>query len=83
MKKVEKFVRSSPATCMKARNDELQKKAKETSTPLPEKTGIDEHSLRKPKYQATEYATIVVNHDNEKVFDLIDSRRKEDLIGFF
>jgi transposase len=68
---------------MKARNEELRKKVKETASPLPEKLGLDEHSLRKPKYQATEYATIVVDHNNEKVFDLVDSRRKEDLIGFF
>lgn len=74
MSSVQKHMRSSPATCFKARNDELSKKVRETSYALPEKIGIDEHSLRKPKYQATDYCTIVVDHKNKKVFDLIDSR---------
>lgn len=83
MSKVQKFVRSSPATCFKVRKEELSRKVKEITTTLPDKLGIDEHSLRKPKYQATQYATILVDHKNKKVFDLIDSRAKSDLISIF
>jgi transposase len=83
MKKVQKFVRSSAATCFKTRNDELSKKVRETNYPLPEKLGIDEHSLRKPKYQATEYNSIIVDHKNKKVFDLLPSRSKLDLVRAF
>lgn len=83
MSKVKKYVRSSPATCFKVRNDEMSKKVRETNYPLPEKIGIDEHSVRKPKYQATEYASIIVDHKNKKVFDLVDSRTKADLTQAF
>lgn len=81
MSSVQKFMRSSPATCFKARNDEMSRKVRETSYALPEKIGIDEHSLRKPKYQATEYCTIVVDHKNKKVFDLLDTRTTVGVAG--
>lgn len=81
MSSVQKHMRSSPATCFKARNDEMSKKVRETNYPLPEKIGIDEHSLRKPKYQSTEYCTIVVDHKNKKVFDLFDSRTSVGVAG--
>lgn len=74
MSSVQNHLRSSAGTCFKARNEEMSKKVRETNYPLPEKIGIDEHSLRKPKYQATEYCTIVVDHKNKKVFDLFDTR---------
>lgn len=83
MSKVQKYVRSSPATCFKVRNDEMLKKVRETNYPLPVKIGIDEHSLRKPKYKATEYTSIIVDHKNKKVFDVVDSRAKADLVKVF
>lgn len=82
MSSVQNHMRASPATCFKARNEELAKKVKETNYPLPEKIGIDEHSLRKPKYQATEYCSIIVDHKNKKVYDLLDTRESSGVAGF-
>ena len=46
--------------------EQLEKKYKQHQYPAPKVIGIDEHSLRKPKYKATEYATIIVDHRKKK-----------------
>src|SRR5690606_16703352 len=57
--------------------------AKARAHPLPEKIGLDEHSIRKPKYKSVKFATIVVDHKGRKVFDLIEGKSKAALtIGF-
>lgn len=45
--------------------------------------GFDEHSIRKPKYRDVEYATIVVDHKNHKVYELIDGKTVESLAVAF
>lgn len=41
---------------------------------MPKIIGLDQHFIRKPKYKATEFATIVVDHVGKKIFDLIDGK---------
>jgi len=63
---VQKQMRCSSRTVYKAFYSRLETKEKQHRYPLPTTLGIDEHSLRKPKYKATEYATILVDHKNKK-----------------
>lgn len=63
---VQKKMRCSSRTVYKAFYSHLEIKEKQHRYDLPCTLGIDEHSLRKPKYKATEYATILVDHKNKK-----------------
>ena len=83
LQKVEKYFRCSSDLVYRATYEQLELRQRSRTYPLPEAIGIDEHSLRKPRYKATEYSTIVVDHKNKKVFDLIEGRNKEDLIAAF
>jgi len=47
--------------------------------PLPKRIGIDEHSVRKLKHRPVEYATMVVDHCNKRVYELVEGRTLEDL----
>ena len=76
MADVEKQFRCSTGKCFNAAFGELKRRIKSRRYPLPSAIGIDEHSLRKPKYQATQYSTIIVDHDNHRVYDLLDDRSK-------
>jgi transposase len=80
LKDVEKAFRCSTGKCFKAAFDELDRRLKSRRYPLPTAIGIDEHSLRKPKYQATEFSTILVDHENHRVYDLVDGRSKADVV---
>ena len=66
LSKVQKNMRCSSRTVYKAFYSQLEIKEKQHRYPLPTELGIDEHSIRKPKYKATEYATIVVDQKNKK-----------------
>jgi len=66
LSKVQQKMRCSSRTVYKAFYTQLEKKEIQHRYPLPPTLGIDEHSIRKPKYKATEYATIVVDHKNKK-----------------
>ena len=46
---------------------------------LPNSIGIDEHSIRKPKFKGTIYATILVDHKNRRVYELMEGRSKSEL----
>lgn len=63
---VQKKMRCSSRTVYKVFYSLLENKDKQHRYPLPTTLGIDEHSIRKPKYKATEYATILVDHKNKK-----------------
>ena len=79
LKDVCKAYRSSPATVYKAVYSELDLRRRKHSYPLPKHLGIDEHSLRKPKYKETVYASIFVDHIHKRVYDLCEGRSLEDL----
>jgi transposase len=66
LSQVQKKMRCSSRTVYEAFYSQLEKKEKQHRYPLPSTLGIDEHSLRKPKYKATEYTTILVDHKNKK-----------------
>lgn len=80
MSDVEDQMRVSAGFVYKAAAEERDKKIKEHQYPLPKKIGIDEHSMKKPKYQAVHYATIIADHRNKRVYDLLDGRSKADLM---
>jgi hypothetical protein len=39
---------------------------------LPAAIGIDEHSIRKPRFKGTIYATMIVDHKNRRVYELLE-----------
>jgi transposase len=80
---VQKNYRCSAGKCFKAAYGEMKRRIKTYQYPCPKQMGVDEHSLKKPKYQATHYATILVDHTNERVYDLVDGRAKADLDSAF
>jgi transposase len=83
LKEVTKQFRCSARLVYTAFYEQLSRWAKAREHPLPKIIGLDEHSIRKPKYKATEFATIVVDHKGKKVFDLIDGKTLDDLrVGF-
>lgn len=57
----------------------MKRRLKSRQYPCPKQMRVDEHSLKKPKYQATRYATILVDHCNERVYDLVDGCAKAEL----
>lgn len=79
LKDVQKNYRCSAGKCFKAAYGEMKRRLKSRQYPCPKRMGVDEHSLKKPKFQATRYATILVDHDNKRVYDLIDGRAKAEL----
>jgi transposase len=76
LKMVQKQYRCSAGMCFKTVFEELELRQRSRTYALPEHVGIDEHSIRKPKYKATEYTTILVDHKNSRVYDLIEGRTK-------
>ena len=83
LKDVQKQYRCSARLVYTAFYEQLTLWAKSRAHALPERLGLDEHSVRKPKYKQVEFATIVVDHDHKKVFDLIDGKTKAALaLGF-
>lgn len=73
---VQKNYRCSAGKCFKAAYGEMKRRLKSRNYPCPKQLGMDEHSLKKPKYQATHYSTILVDHQGKRVYDLIDGREK-------
>ncbi len=68
LKEVQKYYRCSAGTVYKTYYDNLELKRRKHTYPFPEKIGIDEHSIRKPKYADVEFATIIVDHNRHRVF---------------
>ena len=83
LKDVGRQFRCSARLVYTAFYEQLEHWAKARAHPLPKKIGLDEHSIRKPKYKATEFATIVVDHCGEKVLDLIDGKDLDSLRAGF
>jgi transposase len=77
LNKVREAYKCAKSTLYKAHYEILRQKQKTRSYPLPKQLGIDEHSIRKPKYKSTEYSTIVVDHKNRRVYELFEGRNKE------
>jgi transposase len=83
LKDVTKQFRCSARLVYTAFYEQLGKWAKARAHPLPKTIGLDEHSIRKPKYKSVEFATIVVDHVGKNVYDLIDGRTLDALRADF
>jgi transposase len=79
LKKVQKAHRCSADTVYRATYAQLERYQRTRSYPLPTSIGIDEHSLRKPKFKATVYATMIVDHSNRRVYELLEGRSRHEL----
>lgn len=79
LKDVQKAYRCSARLVYQTFYQQLERRRKQRQAPVPQKIGIDEHSIRKPKFGATEYATIIVDHSNKKVYDVFNGRNTSDL----
>ena len=79
--KVQKAYRCSTRIVYKTFYEVLERKSKARAHSFPKSIGIDEHSLRKPKFRATEYTTIIVDHNHKAVFELVDGRSRSDLVA--
>ena len=66
-------------TVYRATYAQLELNRKKRLYELPAAIGIDEHSIRKPKFKGTLYATILVDHKNRRVNELMEGRSKVDL----
>jgi transposase len=61
--------------------EQLKRLKKQWTYPLPRAIGIDEHSFRRDKRtHEMAWNTIVVDHVGERVYDLIEGRRTEEIL---
>ena len=74
LKRVRKNFRCSYRALYKAVYENYEAKLKERTYPFPKYLGLDEHSIRKPKYGDVEFASVIVDHSNRRVFDLVDGK---------
>lgn len=66
----------SSNTLYKSVYEQLELRRRMRTYPWPRTIGIDEHSFRKnKKFGYTEFATILVDYPNKKVFELVDGRQ--------
>ena len=83
LKAVKRKYQCSYSSLYKAVYEHLRKKVKEKiNYDLPEKIGIDEHSIRKIKHREVDYATVIVDHSNKRIYDVIDDRTTEGLCQY-
>lgn len=75
LKAVSRTFGCSSNTLYKSVYEQLELRRRMRVYPWPRTIGIDEHSFRKnPQYGYTEFATILVDYNNKKVFELVDGR---------
>ena len=76
-------MRCSSRTVYKSFYSVLERKEKQHKYPLPESIGIDEHSIKKPKYKSVEYVTMMVDHSNKRIYDLFMGRDADSVNSAF
>ncbi len=81
LKRVRRALRCSYSLIYKVLYEQLELRQRmRVNYPWPEKIGIDEHSFkRNRRYGYTEFATVVVDHKNKRVFDLVEGRSSSEL----
>ncbi|SMF83892.1 Transposase [Pseudobacteriovorax antillogorgiicola] len=79
LKRVQRAYRCSRGLLYKVVYEQLERKRRTRLYDLPSVIGIDEHSLRKRKYQSVDYVTVIVDHKNKRIYEVIDGRNKADL----
>lgn len=79
LKRVQKAYACSSGLLYKIYYEELERKLRERSNnPWPKTIGIDEHSFRRGKH-GTEFATLIVDYPNKKIFDLGEGKTADGL----
>lgn len=81
LKSVQRTHRCSADTVYRATYSQLELNQRKRQYPLPSAIGIDEHSIRKPRFKGTIYATMIVDHKNRRVYELLEGRSKAELEG--
>lgn len=81
MKKVRKAYRCSNNMLYKSRYEELHRKDRERKTQVwPKTIGLDEHAWKRSKrYGGTQYVTMVVDHGNRKLAELVEGKSVSEL----
>ncbi len=79
LKTVQQTHRCSADTVYRATYSQLELNQRKRQYPLPAAIGIDEHSIRKPRFKGTIYATMIVDHKNRRVYELIEGRSRAEL----
>lgn len=81
LKKVQRYFRCSSSALYRDVYRQLElRRRRRLNYPWPERIGIDEHSFRRhPLYRRTEYSTIIVDHDHDRVYELLQGKRSSDL----
>jgi transposase len=77
---VQRAYRVSAGYVFKAVYTRLEEKQKMRAYPWPSTIGIDEHSFRRSKGR-TEFASIIVDYPNKRVFELVQGKATADLKG--
>lgn len=81
LKSVRREMRCSSSFVYKVLYEQLERqhRMKRLNVPWPEKLGIDEHSFKKGKKGHMEFASMVVDHNAKRVFELVNGRAISEL----
>lgn len=80
LKLVQKHYRASAGYVFKTLYNRLDEKLRMRQYPWPSTVGIDEHSFRRMRGR-TEFATVVVDYPNKRVYELAQGKTGADLLG--
>jgi transposase len=80
LKDVRKHLRCSDGYLYQTLYERLDLQARKRRYPWPKAIGLDEHYFKKnPQKRFPEFVSIVVDHTNKRVFELVDGRTGDDL----
>lgn len=80
LKLVQKHYRASAGYVFKTLYNRLDEKLRMRQYPWPSTVGIDEHSFRRMRGR-TEFATVAVDYNNKRVYELAQGKAGADLLG--
>jgi transposase len=80
LERVQKAYRVSAGYVFKTLYTRLEEKLRMRQYPWPNTIGIDEHSFRRLKGR-TEFASVIVDYSNKRVFELAQGKATGDLLG--
>lgn len=73
LSRVRKAYNCSSGLVYKVFYEQLERKARQHQSPWPKTIGIDEHSFKRGKY-GPEYASLVVDYSNKKIFEVVEGK---------
>lgn len=80
LSRVQKAYRVSAGYVFKTLYNRLEEKLKQRQYPWPSTIGIDEHSFKRLRGR-TEFASVIVDYPNKRVFELAQGKTTADLLG--